>query len=316
MINENKISIIVPAYNIEKYIVRCLTSIKEQTYSNFECIIVDDGSTDNTGFLCDQFVKHDKRFTVIHKKNEGLSCARNIALGVSEGDYISFIDGDDFILPNFYEKMLDLMLNNNADISKCDYFKGFIDKKNHSEINVFGGKEFTEEILEDRIGSQLWQYLFKKELWNDILSPQGRYAQDMMILHEVTNRAKTIVSTNEKLYFYYIDRNDSTSNSTSKKIKGAFDRAVAFKIRYDFCCVNGYPNCKLELIKKVIDFYNNALSLKKVDDREYLQDQNELSYFLKCNQNIWKKLGFKYCVLGYSLTYFPNLYCKLKGKRI
>ena len=175
-----------------------------------------------------------------------------------------------------------------------------------------GAREFTKLLLEDKIGSQLWQYLYKRELWNGISSPKGRYAQDMMILHEVANRASTIAITDEKLYFYFIDRKDSTSNSSEKKIKGALDRAMAFYMRYSFAKEHGYSESCEILAKYVLDYLNNALTMKKVLDNRYREDIKKLSSFIRKEQKNWKS-DIKYKVLEIFLGYCPNVYCALKG---
>ena len=177
------LSIIVPAYNIEKYLKRCLDSILNQSYTNFECIVVNDGSIDGTKSICDEYADKDDRVIVIHQENGGLSVARNNAMKKARGKYISFIDGDDYIMETYCETLINLLEKNNADIAKCDYHKGILSDVEDVRIEIVSGKKFTEDLIQDKIGSQLWQYVYKKELWNDIVSPKGRYAQDMMILH-------------------------------------------------------------------------------------------------------------------------------------
>lgn len=309
------LSIIVPAYNIEKYLKRCLDSIINQSYTNFECIVVNDGSTDGTKILCNEYAKKDNRIIVINQENGGLSVARNNAMKKAQGKYISFIDGDDYIMKTYCETLINLLEGYNADIVKCDYYKGVLNDTKDIQVKCVSGVEFTKELIQDKVGSQLWQYIYKKELWNNIVSPKGRYAQDMMILHEVTNKAKNIVITNEKLYFYFIDRNDSTSNSVKKKVKGAFDRAIAFKERYIFAERNGYnEQCDI-LLNKVIEFYNNALTLKGSKDHKFDLDIKLLSEFLKQHKYKYPKIyrNIKYRILKIFLENIPNFYCRLKG---
>lgn len=312
-----KISIIVPVFNVQEQLKRCIDSILDQTYGDFECILVNDGSNDDSGFICDQYKKQDDRIKVIHQKNSGLSVARNNGIRFATGKYLSFIDSDDYILPNYLEKMVSLLEKNNCDIVKCDYFHGRIYReKNQDCVTIFSGKEFTEKLLKDQYGSQLWQYLFKIELWDNIVSPPGRYAQDMMILHIVTDRAAKIAVTTEKLYFYYQDRSNNTSNTPKNKVKGAFDRAIAFKIRCEFAADSVYQNCIPTLAIKLIDFYNNALVLMKETSTSFENDIRLLSNYLKRNKEIWsvRKIGIKHHILGFILTYFPNQYNRLRRK--
>lgn len=316
-----KVSLIVPVYNVKDQLLRCLDSIRGQSYKNFECILIDDGSTDGSGEICDQYVKKDQRFFVVHQKNAGLSVARNKAMNIASGEYVSFIDSDDYVLPLYLEKMVSVLERNGCDIVKCDYFKGVFEVDNTDpKLEIFSGRKFTEMLLTDQIGSQLWQYVYKRELWKEIVSPAGRYAQDMMILHIVTDRAKKVAVLSQKLYFYYIDRGNSTSNSPGKKVKGAFDRAIAFKMRYEFASENKYDSCLNELMVHVLDFFNNAETLKcRMNDKSnrYLSDEDELSKFLKKNRagRTVSKVGVKHAILGTCLANAPVQYSKIRGRK-
>ena len=117
------ISVIVPVYNVEKYLVQCINSILNQTIKNLEIILVDDGSLDNSGKICDEFSKKDDRIVAIHKENNGLSSARNAGLEIANGNYIGFVDSDDWLDEHMYEILLKLIKENNSDISCCDFFK-------------------------------------------------------------------------------------------------------------------------------------------------------------------------------------------------
>ena len=312
---EPLVSIIVPVYNVQNYLNRCLDSIAAQTYENFECILIDDGSTDKSRNICDQIVIKDARFKCIHQENNGLSVARNNGMEIARGKYISFIDSDDYVLPDYLYYLVHAIMQSNSEISKCDYFKGEIVPYDEKEDQVMDASIFNREILLDNVGSQLWQYLFKKELWNSISSPQGRYAQDMMILHKVIHKAKKIAIVNKKLYFYFIDRNDSTSNNPYKKAKGAFDRSIAFKERFTFARKNGYDECCMSLLSQTLNYYNNALVLKKSSDQSFDSDIMALSQFIRkeiCWNNNFK-FSVKYKILSFLLAYFPKKYCKIRG---
>ena len=141
-----------------------------------------------------------------------------------------------------------------------------------------------------------------------------------MILHIVTNRANRIAVISQKLYFYYIDRINSTSNTPGKKVKGAFDRAIAFKRRYEFAIDEKYVQCLKGLMIHVLNFYNNAETLKKKmpdNKSNYSDDENELSTFLKKNKagRTISRIGLKHAVLGICLAYFPDKYLKIRGRR-
>ena len=140
------VSIIVPVYNVEKYLERCLDSLINQTLKDIEIILVDDGSTDDSGNICDKYAKKDKRIKVIHKENGGLSDARNIGLSIANGRYLQFVDSDDFIHKQMIEILYNTIINNNADISICDFDKVYENTKikyNTKEISL----NFTLDTL-------------------------------------------------------------------------------------------------------------------------------------------------------------------------
>ena len=147
--DEKLVSVIIPAYNIEDYIGRCLDSIISQTYKNLEIIVVDDGSRDHTGEILDNYAKKDRRIKVIHKENGGVSSARNKGIEAAEGDYIGFIDGDDLIEPEMYKTLVDLLEEENADIAHCGYQMVFPDRVDYYHNTGKKKIQTTEEGLKD-----------------------------------------------------------------------------------------------------------------------------------------------------------------------
>jgi glycosyltransferase involved in cell wall biosynthesis len=276
------ISIIVAVYNTENYLGRCLDSILSQTYSNIECIVVDDGSTDGSAPICDVYAQRDNRVRVIHKKHEGLSLARNTAMHMSKGELIGFVDSDDYIDAEMYEKLAQLMEETEADIAMCGYCacnEPLQAQNNTTEL--VDGREMTRRILTDVVGSQLWKFLFKKELWDGIESPAGRFAQDMMILHAVSHRARKVVITEDRLYHYYRIRVDNTSNTPKNYLKGCVDRALAFYGRYEFCLEHGYEDdIKETVLDHALLFTMFSFSEKGSGDR-LISDIETLLAFLR-----------------------------------
>ena len=168
-----KISIIVPVYKTEKYIERCIESILRQSYHNFELILVDDGTPDNSGQICDEYSKKDNRIKVIHQQNSGQSVARNNAFKVATGDYYCFIDSDDYVADDLLEKLYNLLTDNNADISVVDYqcFEGdsvSLGNETVEKITVFNNIEMIKNIhmVKDELYVVMWGKLFKKGLVN------------------------------------------------------------------------------------------------------------------------------------------------------
>lgn len=207
------ISIIVPVYKVEKYLSRCIDSIIKQTYSNLEIILVDDGSPDNSGKICDEYAKRDERIKVIHKLNGGLSDARNYGLDVATGDYIGFVDSDDYIKEDMFQTLYYLCEENEADISIISFYEIMENKiigvRDSGELQILNKIEAIKELLIDtRIQSYVWNKLFKKQLFTDIRFPTGKNFEDIATTLILFERCNKIVRLEEPKY-YYLRRNDS-----------------------------------------------------------------------------------------------------------
>ena len=168
--SEGLVSIIIPAYNIENYILKCLQSLMKQTYRNFEVIVIDDGSKDATGTLCDQFAKKDKRFRVIHKENTGVSDTRNIGMDEANGEYFIFVDGDDYVTKDYISTLLSGLIQNKADLSCADYYidaGGTLEKhSDETEITISLSSLDAINLLgeESGFGGYLWNKAFRREV--------------------------------------------------------------------------------------------------------------------------------------------------------
>lgn len=162
-----KLSVILTVYNVEKYLKRCIDSIIKQTYKDFELILVDDGSIDNSSKICDKFCKQDKRIKVIHKENGGVSSARNAGLDIAEGDYISFIDSDDYIEVDMFKKLIQIMIENNADIAQCNFKvvcknEKMIKNKIYKDVKVGDRYVALNEIIDVPFSNVVWNKIYKK----------------------------------------------------------------------------------------------------------------------------------------------------------
>lgn len=213
------ISIIVPVYNMEKYLDRCMTSILNQTYENLEIILVDDGSTDNSPKLCDDYATKDSRIKVIHKENGGLSDARNAGLGIATGEYIGYVDSDDWIELDMYERMYKACADNNAELAICRYFREYDDKTVNdgtSKIEILDRDEILRIYITDKDGymiyNSVWSKLFKRELVEGVLFPRGKNSEDIMYTTTAFCKLKKAVYIDTCLYHYVIDRKDSIMN--------------------------------------------------------------------------------------------------------
>lgn len=198
-----KVSIIVPVYNAGQYIERCLKSVYTQTYSNFEVLLIDDGSMDQSGAICDRYAGKDHRFCVIHQKNQGVSAARNKGLELAKGEYIVFIDADDFVVPEMLEKAVGKILQTNADMVVFNAkFYGAKRKPVGWNIEKEG---YSTDAIKLRLmtgDSYLWRKLYKRSIWDQIRFPVGGRYEDAYVNIEVLHRTKSIALLPETLYFY------------------------------------------------------------------------------------------------------------------
>ena len=214
----NKVSVVIPVYNVEIYIRDCVESVVKQTYSNLEIILVDDGSTDRSGEICDELQGTDQRICVIHKANGGLSDARNAGIDVATGKYITFIDSDDFVAVNYVEYLLGLIEEYNADISVCEYKETFSRNNEEHKIEtdekkIFDGKEGTLDLLyQKNFTSSACAKMYKIELFSEVRFPKGKLHEDVAIMYLLFMNSKRISKGKEVLYFYY-QRQGSIVNS-------------------------------------------------------------------------------------------------------
>jgi len=243
-----EISIIVPVYNVDKYLDNCIESILNQTFKDYEIILVDDGSTDKSGEICDKYEKKDSRIRVIHKANGGLSSARNAGLDVTCGKYVGFVDSDDSIHPRMYEILSDLIKKHKADISCCNYKNTYsIDNEEHKEITSMevihmNNINAVNNLYDKDMGVKLvvaWNKLYSRDLFNDIRYEVGRIHEDEFIAHRLLYKCKKIVYVNSELY-YYLQREGSIMSQMSYKRK--VDRLLAQSDRMRFCNKVGLRN--------------------------------------------------------------------------
>ena len=285
------VSIIVPAYNVEKYIKRCINSIINQTYKNIEIILVDDGSTDETGKICDFFGKKDERIKVIHKKNGGLSDARNYGIDIATGNYILLIDSDDYVDLEIVEFLYNNLKENNADISTCLH-------KKFKESNNENSKDYkknnntilkTEDALENlfylkNLTVSAWGKLYKKELFKNIRYPKGKLYEDLPTTYRLFSKSNTI-SINTKRMYYYLIREGSIMNSKFNKKR--MDSLYFTKEQTEFV-KKEFPNILNAAINQ--EFMEAVGIAKEIPfNKEYSKERKELNgVFKKYRNNVIK----------------------------
>lgn len=291
------VSVIVPVYNVEKYLNRCVESIVQQTYKYLEIILVDDGSPDKCPNICDEWSKRDDRILVIHKTNGGLSDARNAGLSIATGEYIAFVDSDDWIHAEYIEHLYTAIKNHKVDIAACDiywvYMESTLDEINKPMVKVYS----TEEALETLINGETfravaWNKLYHKDLLNGELFEVGRYHEDEFFTYRILAKSKRMAFVNEKLY-YYFQREGSIMNSISSKHLDALD-AYIYRINY---FENHYSKLykidKMRFCMSCICFYQETF---KLNDKEKRQCRNRIKSSrtnITFNISEWSEYSFK-----------------------
>ncbi len=235
------ISVIVPVYKVEKYITKCVDSILAQTYHELDVILVDDGSPDDCGRICDEYSEKDNRIRVIHKENGGLSSARNAALDVAKGSWIICVDSDDYIHPDLIRRLYDAVISNSAQISICSHYevsndKLLITQKIVDEVIVWDKHTALKKLVEDTdIKSYAWGKLYKRELFDGVRYPNGRNYEDIATTYFLFDKADRIAKIPDFLYYYLIRKDGiSYNNSTVSWHKGCHATCLGQEERAEY----------------------------------------------------------------------------------
>lgn len=217
------ISVIIPVYQEEKYLARCLDSVIAQTYRNLEIVVVDDGSKDNSGKICDEYARIDSRIRVIHKENGGQSSARNVGLEAAHGKYIGFLDSDDWITSDMYMYLYTLISQYDADIAMCSYSRkrGTLGQKQPEKISVYSDNDQIMKFFFriDGGGSfySVWNRLYKKDIVQNIRFFEGVMTEDVLFTYEAYKAASKIIVSNQKKYLYFKNTNGITRSKLCKR---------------------------------------------------------------------------------------------------
>lgn len=326
MSNKDKlISIIVPIYKVEKYLKKCIESILKQTYKNIEIILVDDGSPDNCGKICDDYKQMDKRIKVIHKNNGGLSEARNYGIREARGDYLLFVDSDDFIAENICEILINNINKYSADMAICNFYYVFENKK--AIKNEMSSKKDVQVLEKENIIREYflnysvdlnvaWNKLYKKDIFkgkNAILFPVGKLHEDTYIMYKIYYNLNRLVRINKPLY-YYRQRNDSIISSFS--IKNVEDIMGYIKDYYIFSKnVNKDLKQMIEAValKEYVGTVNRIQESNLCDECMFIL-KNMRVIILENTNNIRKNPYIKFKHLKY--YYLLKYKCLLKYKKI
>lgn len=273
-----KVSIIVPVYKVEKYLDKCVESLINQTYKDLEIILVDDGSPDNCGELCDAWAKKDERIVVYHKDNGGLSDARNYGIDRCTGEYIAFVDSDDYVAENYIEFMYKLFdESDNCSVTACDIcaVRNGVEAP-YSDFEgsaVFSRREAFERVLyHDLIDVAAYAKLYKREVFADIRYPVGRVYEDTYIFGDVLNKTDYIVFGGEALY-YYVQRDDSIVNGAFSEKRLQYIDSVELLVKAAEECD---PELKEGCIRRLSHAYFSVLRYMDKCDKEFYPLRKEL----------------------------------------
>ena len=300
------ISVIVPVYKVEPYLVRCIDSILAQTFTDFELILIDDGSPDNCGKICDEYAEKDNRIQVIHKENGGLSSARNAgidwAFSNSDSQWLTFIDSDDWVHPKYLELLLSGAISTNTDICVCEYkeISELLDFENINNANIHT-KSPEELFVNHHVTAVIaWCKLYKKSCFENIRFPLGKIHEDEYTTYKILFEKKHISYLKEPLYFYYTNSDSIVRSEWSPK---RLDAIQAFHEQILFFEKNKYTSAA-KIVKEILIWYISTqidavrnsgryhaylCKLKKMLKSYIRKYKEELDLSIKINSDIYKK---------------------------
>lgn len=279
------ISVIIPIYKVEKELNRCVDSIINQSYTDLEIILVDDGSPDRCPMICDDWLKKDQRIKVIHKDNGGLSDARNAGYKIAGGEYISFVDSDDWVYKDFYKIMLETLLKNKSDIVECDVTKTSDYKVDDLSINAINSQDYNvenalKELINDGVFHQhVWNKLYKRDAIEDVLFEKGKLNEDEFWTYQVFGKAHQITKIDIPLYYYYQrDTSIMGQNYSLRRldaVEAKYNRELYIEKHYpnllDYATTNLYETC----------IYQGQMSLKYLSKENLKQAKKNITYYIK-----------------------------------
>ncbi len=314
----NTMFFVIPVYKVEKYLNRCVDSVMRQTYKNIRVILVDDGSPDNSGKICDEYGRKYENVSVIHKENSGLSGARNAGLdfALSQGDkddYIAFVDSDDFIHETFAEQLIELCRKYDADIAQTDYEKGsgneFSAQPKKSDVLCVDSKQ---AILGYRLKSQCTPKVYKLFVFEDIRFPVGVWNEDEFVTYKAVYKSQRVVFTNEKPYYYY-QHQGSIMSDIANKLKDnphKWDWFEAYNERIDFFVQKGESEQVMKTHEKIctdiILRYCEQMYLEKTDRDGSVANGKYLSLYRKSYKIMKERKGIP---LKRRMMYFAFKIC-------
>ncbi len=269
------ISIIIPVYNMERYLKECLESIRTQTFNDWECLIVNDGSFDTSTTIIREATRNDSRFKVINKENGGLSTARNVAIKMASGDYIGFVDSDDWIEPTMYEHLYRLITENDADLAQVSYWKEYVGSSQLAESSdsgrIISGLTAMTEMGYGQLSHYVWNKLHRKEIITSDF-PIGRNFEDVHVYGNWLKNVNRMVIDGTPLYHYRMRR-------------GSINHAVVAKNRYDY-----FLSC-IDKMGMVQDSLTEGIDIDRRDAYLNKEATKACTYIAREEKNSMKRDG-------------------------
>lgn len=302
----------MPVYKVELYIRECIDSILKQTYQNFELILVDDGSPDNCGKICEEYSRKDKRIIVIHKKNGGLSEARNAGIEIAQGSFITFVDSDDYISDIYLESLCKVQEKYDADIVQGEETRqkhSLLYNNDDVTLKFYNNKNaLINLLLFENVKVYAWAKLYKRHLFDNIRYPIGRLNEDCATTYKFIAKAKKIVCSSQKIYFYRNTPNSIMNSQFNNKRFQLWDVPTE---------IESYLGSETTFYEKYIHYYKFRIGVNLINDSSKSSDvdikrkREGIIHDLQKIKLDPKMLDYKYKVIFFMIKHFPKLYCFL-----
>jgi glycosyltransferase involved in cell wall biosynthesis len=307
-----KVSIIVPIYKVEEFLEQCFAALDSQTYPDLEIILVDDGSPDNYGARCDEYAKGKENVRVIHQENQGPAAARNDAVKIAEGEYIIFVDSDDFFTSDYVQYLVELLLQNNADMAIAAYKicaanEKFCDTNMEKSVEVLNTEEALTALCYGRkFSAQPWGKIYKKELLIDYPYPKGKYYEDVDTTYKLIGDCTRIVFGDKLVYYWIQHKGSITHMSVNEKqlygVQATKNQLEYVKNRFP----SAIPAAEFKCAAKLVDFSTKYV-LNPSDKEIFKFLKSEMKQYIKsvC-KNPKNTILFKIRCISLYLGYIPN----------
>ena len=325
------ISVIVPVYNVEPYLEKCLDSICAQTCRDLEILLIDDGSADQSGVICDEYAARDPRIRVFHTENRGLSAARNLGLDEAKGEYIGFVDSDDWIEPDLYEYLLEAAGRTGADVTECGVFREFPDRtlKRERKDRVMSGADAVRALVSRELSDGVWNKLYRRRCFESIRYPEGRVYEEYATMYRVLSAADRVCGLPETKYHYRQRPGSITETRDMKNFtcywRAHYERYISLWDQADQAERRALLRFCAKAACRAWAYYDDCTPEEKDACRETLR---EVHAFTKQNLPLFGSAGWRlrlrvasffphfYNGLSFRTAWMMNnIYHKLAGKR-